>query len=614
MTIIAMAQRSLSQWFSSSSSTGMSGLPETDHDSEQEDMLITPVDSLGGDSGGNHSDEDQQELAPPVTKKVARSMISIYKTKHPWLTSGESGKEAFCKFCQQLYCGSYGLPKGSDGTFIMKPFTKWSKATGSSAKNNKLLKHQLSNSHRQAVARAEMCSEVERRGSVFTQLQSCSDAEKYENLIMISKYVKVVYWLMKHEVAHTKNYESLIELCTDLDESNHLANWQRLRAKNATYKSLATSLEMVTTIGEFIDAKTVSELSDSFFLSLMADEATDLRNRTELSVCLRYLTVAGCTNECFIDIQCVPNETAEVVTDGIISIIESRGIDFSKVIWLAFDGASNMSGHISGVQARLKEQKCEEATYVHCRSHILQLACVQSSEKHKPIKQLFSAMNSMWRMFSVSPKKTHALKEVREALQEPDLALVRAGDTRWTSHYKAVHAIVKCLKGIIVTLQHLHQDAGDLSSEAGGLLLTFQDRESIILLFAVKDILDPVCRFSLKLQHYNAALCDVPDLLDTVTSRLNEISTDKDYMKSATDFIQECEFPILDSTKHSNQQIHRILVKPYINTLSENIKSRFNDTVTSMCSATSIFDPKKVKDDAQYGMNEVANLLPFIPA
>ena len=35
-------------------------------------------------------------------------------------------------------------------------------------------------------------------------------------------------------------------------------------------------------------------------------------------------------------------------------------------------------------------------------------------------------MNSLWHLFSVSPKKTHTLKEVQEALQEPDLALVRA--------------------------------------------------------------------------------------------------------------------------------------------------------------------------------------------
>ena len=50
-------------------------------------------------------------------------------------------------------------------------------------------------------------------------------------------------------------------------------------------------------------------------------------------------------------------------------------------------------------------------------------------------------MNSLWRLFSITPKKTNALKGVQEALQEPDLALVREGDTRWTSHYRAVKAV-----------------------------------------------------------------------------------------------------------------------------------------------------------------------------
>ena len=178
-----------------------------------------------------------------------------------------------------------------------------------------------------------------------------SDAEKSEKLLMLTKYVNVANRLM-NEVALTTKYESLIELCTDLDESNHPTNWQIIRGKNATYKSLATSLERVKTIGEYIDSKTVNEISGSPFLSLMGDEATDMKNRIE--VCMRYLTSGGCTNECFLDIKNVPDKTAEVITGGIFSIIESRGIDFSKVVWLAFDDASNMSGHISGVQAQIK--------------------------------------------------------------------------------------------------------------------------------------------------------------------------------------------------------------------------------------------------------------------
>ena len=63
---------------------------------------------------------------------------------------------------------------------------------------------------------------------------------------------------------------------------------------------------MVKTIGEDIDSKTLNEISGSPFLLLMGDEATDMKNLTELSVYMQYLTTAGCTNECFLDIQNVP--------------------------------------------------------------------------------------------------------------------------------------------------------------------------------------------------------------------------------------------------------------------------------------------------------------------
>ena len=73
-------------------------------------------------------------------------------------------------------------------------------------------------------------------------------------------------------------------------------------------------------------------------------------------------------------------------------------------------------------------------------------------------------------------------------------------------------------------------------------------------------------------------------------------------------FIQERTFPILDSTKHTDQEIHKIVVIPYIKALSENIKKRFKDKVAAICRATSIFVPKKVNDDVRYGMTKVVQL------
>ena len=154
--------------------------------------------------------------------------------------------------------------------------------------------------------------------------------------------------------------------------------WQSQRGENATYKSAATSTEMVKAFGQYLDEKTVQEVFSSPVLALMGDEATD---RTELSVCMRYLTSAECTVECFINLIPVPDTTAETISSNIVSILEHRGIDLSKIVWIAFDGASNMSGHRSGVKTHLREEKCPEAVYVHCRSHLFQLPCVYAAEK-----------------------------------------------------------------------------------------------------------------------------------------------------------------------------------------------------------------------------------------
>ena len=171
-----------------------------------------------------------------------------------------------------------------------------------------------------------------------------------------------------------------------------------------------------------------------------------------------------------------------------------------------------------------------------------------------------------------------------------------------------VRAVVKCLQSVVTTLQHIHQNSGDLSSEAGGLLLTFQDRKSILLLFAVKEVLNPVCKLAPKLQHENGALCDIPDSIATVKNRFSEIIEDKEYLEDAAKYIQEFGFAVLDSSKMTDRDVHNKLVAPYIKVLSGTIEQRFNDLTTKMCYATSIFDPKKVKDDRSYGAPEIVHL------
>lgn len=53
------------------------------------------------------------------------------------------------------------------------------------------------------------------------------------------------------------------------------------------------------------------------------------------------------------------------------------------------------------------------------------------------------------------------MRQMQDILNDPVLELVRAGDTRWTSNYRAVKAIRTNLTAIVFTLQEIHGDAGD---------------------------------------------------------------------------------------------------------------------------------------------------------
>lgn len=74
--------------------------------------------------------------------------------------------------------------------------------------------------------------------------------------------------------------------------------------------------------------------------------------------------------------------------------LESVGLDPNNLVSVAFDGASNMSGKKGGVQALLREHS-PNLVFVHCRSHLLQLALVRSATVVAEVRRTFSMLNKL---------------------------------------------------------------------------------------------------------------------------------------------------------------------------------------------------------------------------
>ena len=64
---------------------------------------------------------------------------------------------------------------------------------------------------------------------------------------------------------------------------------------------------------------------------------------------------------------------AQSISDALISALLGWGLDMSYLVGQGYDGASVVSSSKNGMQAKVAAQY-PNATYVHCRSHVLNLA------------------------------------------------------------------------------------------------------------------------------------------------------------------------------------------------------------------------------------------------
>ena len=81
----------------------------------------------------------------------------------------------------------------------------------------------------------------------------------------------------------------------------------------------------------------------------MIDESTDVSVIKELVIYARYLSASGDVKNSFLSIVELPNDTAEVTEEQLVSFLEKSSISLSHLVGFVSDGASVMTGCHNGV-------------------------------------------------------------------------------------------------------------------------------------------------------------------------------------------------------------------------------------------------------------------------
>ena len=199
--------------------------------------------------------------------------------------------------------------------------------------------------------------------------------------------------------------------------------------------------EIIKTMALQVLRQMIESMSSSSFLSLMVDETTDISNKEQLVVCIRWVDKKLQPHEDFIGLYHVESTQSSTLVSTIHDVLQRVNISITKLRGQCYDGASSMSGHKNGVAAVLQSEE-PRAVYTHCYGHALSLACSDAVKNCKIMKDALDTSYELIKLVKKSPRRDAILQKLKEQMPNDSPGIRVLCPTRWTVRAQALHSIL----------------------------------------------------------------------------------------------------------------------------------------------------------------------------
>lgn len=386
-----------------------------------------------------------------------RSFQRLWLTTYPWLVYSKSQDGGYC-----LPCVLFSPPgAGNRGVLVKTPFKRWTKVSdvcrGHSTAKYHLDAQVAYDNFKTTAAQPEK--------TVAAQLDQKKRETIAKNRSLLKSLSKTVYLCGRqgialhghrddstaHPDANHGNFLELLRFRIDGGDEvlrDHFASHQR----NASYSSKTVQNQLLTIIGDQIRDNIVNDVKASRFYSILANEVSDAAGLEQISLVLRFVDQEHRIREEFVDFIAVDRIIGTVLAAAITKAVEPYGLSISDCRGQGYDGASNMSSAIRGVQGIIS-QSAPHATYVHCNCHALNLAIVKACSL-PPIRNMAGSVSEAAKFFNYSPKRQCLREKVIEATQ-PEVKKEKLHDlcrTRWIERHHAYEVFTDLYPSVVTTL------------------------------------------------------------------------------------------------------------------------------------------------------------------
>ena len=371
----------------------------------------------------------------------------------------------------------------------------------------------------------------------------------------------------------------------------------------------------------------VEEIGGDVFC-LLVDESADVSGKEQMAVVLRYVDKSGLIKERLIGIVHVSETSASCLKSSIDSLFGKYGLSIKQVRGQGYDGASNMRGEFNGLRALIMREN-SSAYYIHCFAHQLQLVIVAVAKKNDDISDFFDMVSLLINVAGASCKRKDMIREsqqerVAKAIGSGQLStgtglnqeqsLQRAGDTRWSSHYKTLQRINSLFPDVIEVLQYVEKEGPTDAKrrQARGLMDYLKDFDFVFHLQLMLLILGHANCLSLSLQRKDKDILEAMSEVQLTKQKFQQIRDDgwDSVLSSVLSFCEEHGIPKLDmeqeyidrhkprkKTNRTNYQHYKYdCLNPVIDLQLAKFNDRFNEVNSELLTNIAAFSPKNSFD------------------
>ena len=263
--------------------------------------------------------------------------------------------------------------------------------------------------------------------------------------------IKAVLFLSKQELAfrghderenslNMGNFKELLKLL--ISEASIEIQQHYLNIKNVfAGQSKTIQNELIECIYFHIHEFIKNEIAESSFFSVEVDDTTDISQKSQCSIVLRYVSSNGLVVERFLGFFDVSmSRTADVLFQLLETILEPLKYR-TKLIAQCYDGASVMRGHLTGLQSKIKSQ-APQALFVYCCGHRLNLVLKQSVSNISECRIFFASLSGIPSFFHHSAKRAYVLNSTIAR------KIPTSTETRWHSISKILRVVTDEWKGL----------------------------------------------------------------------------------------------------------------------------------------------------------------------